>query len=71
MLKSFKLDFNITLNQKLPDIKAGFRKGRGTRDQVANICWIIGRAREFKKKSSASLCYGIGLCWSQQTLENS
>ena len=33
-----------------PDVQAGFRKGRGTRDQVANICWIIEKAREFQKK---------------------
>ena len=33
----------------LPDVQAGFRKGRGTRDQIANICWIIERAREFQK----------------------
>ena len=37
------------MNQELPDVQAGFRKGRGTRDQVANICWIIEKAREFQK----------------------
>ena len=36
-------------NQELPDVQAGFRKGRGTRDQIANICWIIEKAREFQK----------------------
>ena len=41
--------FNLGLNQELPDIKSGFRKGRGTRDQIANICWIIKKAREFQK----------------------
>ena len=35
--------------QELPDVQAGFRKGRGTRDQVANICWITEKAREFQK----------------------
>ena len=35
--------------QELPDVQAGFRKGRGTRDQIANICWIIKKAREFQK----------------------
>ena len=35
--------------QQLPDVQAGFRKGRGTRDQIANICWIIEKAREFQK----------------------
>ena len=43
-------------NQELPDVQAGFRKGRGTRDQIANIHWIIEKAREFQKKHvSASL----------------
>ena len=38
------------MNCELPDVQAGFRKGRGTRDQIANIHWIIEKAREFKKK---------------------
>ena len=37
------------MNCELPDVQAGFRKGRGTRDQIANICWVIGKAREFQK----------------------
>ena len=37
------------MNRELPDVQAGFRKGRGTRDQIANIHWIIGKAREFQK----------------------
>ena len=37
------------MNCKLPDVQAGFRKGRGTRDQIANICWITEKAREFQK----------------------
>ena len=37
------------VNQELPDVQAGFRKGRGTRDQIANIHWIIEKAREFQK----------------------
>ena len=37
------------MNHELPDVQAGFRKGRGTRDQIANICWIIEKAREFHK----------------------
>ena len=40
------------MNRELPDVQAGFRKGRGTRDQVANIRWIIEKAREFQKKKS-------------------
>ena len=37
------------VNRELPDVQAGFRKGRGTRDQIDNICWIIKKAREFQK----------------------
>ena len=37
------------MNCELPDVQAGFRKGRGTRDQIANICWIIEKVREFQK----------------------
>ena len=37
------------MNRELPDVQAGFRKGRGTRDQIGNICWIIEKAREFQK----------------------
>ena len=37
------------MNHELPDVQAGFRKGRGTRDHIANICWIIKKAREFQK----------------------
>ena len=43
------------VNRELSDIQAGFRKGRGTSDQIANICWIIERAREFQK--SIYLCF--------------
>ena len=42
------------MNHELPDVQAGFRKGRGTRDQIGNILWIIGKAREFQKKPSIS-----------------
>ena len=38
------------VNHELPDVQAGFTQGRGTRDQIANICWIINKAREFRKK---------------------
>ena len=43
------------MNCELPDVQAGFRKGRGTIDQVANICWIIEKAREFQKTSISTL----------------
>ena len=42
------------MNHELPYVQAGFRKGRGTRDQIANICWIIEKARELQKKTSTS-----------------
>ena len=48
---TFTLNVNALnyMNCELPDVQAGFRKGRGTRDQIANIHWIIGKAREFQK----------------------
>ena len=49
MLKSLQARLQQYLNRELPDVQAGFRKGRGTRDQIANICWIIEKAREFQK----------------------
>ena len=49
MLKILKARFQQYMNHELPDIQAGFIKGRGTRDQIANICWIIGKTREFQK----------------------
>ena len=50
MLKNLQTRIQQYVNQKLPDVQAGFRKGRGTRDQIANIRWIIKKAREFQKK---------------------
>ena len=47
--KSFKLDFSSMWTNELPDVQAGFWRGRGTRDQIANICWIMEKAREFQK----------------------
>ena len=49
MLKILQAKFQQYLDHELPDVQAGFRKGRGTRDQIANICWIIKEAREFGK----------------------
>ena len=43
------------MNQELPDVQTGFRKGRGTRDQIASICWIIEKARESRKMSISAL----------------
>ena len=50
MLKILQARLQQYLNHELPDVQAGFRKGRGTRDQIANFCWIVEKAREFKKK---------------------
>ena len=49
MFKILQARLQQYVNHKLPDIQAGFRKGRGTRDQIANIHWIIIKAREFQK----------------------
>ena len=49
MLKILQARLQQYVNRELPDIQAGFRKGRGTRDQIANIRWIIEKAREFQK----------------------
>ena len=49
MFKILQARLQQYVNQELPDVKAGFRKGRGTRDQIANICCIIEKAREFQK----------------------
>ena len=49
MLKILQARLQQYMNRELPDVQAGFGKGKGTRDQIANICWIIKRAREFQK----------------------
>ena len=49
MLKILLARLQQYMNHELPDVQAGFRKGRGTRDQIANICWIIEKAREIQK----------------------
>ena len=49
MLKILQARLQQCMNRELPDVQTGFRKGRGTRDQIANIRWIMGKAREFQK----------------------
>ena len=49
MLKILQARLQQYVNHEIPDVQAGFRKGRGTRDQTVNICWIIEKAREFQK----------------------
>ena len=49
MLKILHARFQQCVNCELPDVQAGFRQSRGTKDQIANLCWIIEKAREFQK----------------------
>ena len=49
MLKILQARLQQYVNRELPDLQAGFRKGRGTRNQIANICWIMEKARQFQK----------------------
>ena len=55
MLKILQARFQQSINRELPDVQTGFRKGRGTRDQIANIHWIIEKSREFHK--NIYLCF--------------
>ena len=70
MLKIFQARLQQYMNHELPDVQVEFRKGRGTRDQIANICWIIEKAN-FRKTSTSALLTMPKLCRSQQTVENS
>ena len=73
MLKILQARFQQYMNCELPDVEAGFRKGRGTRDQIANICWIIEKARQLQK----IICfffidYTKSFVWiTKKTVENS
>ena len=73
MLKILQVRLQQYMNHELSDVQAGFRKGRGTRDQIANILWIIEKARGFQKISASVLLtmQSLWLCGSQQTMENS
>ena len=72
MLDILQVMLQQYVNCEIPDVQAGFRKGRGTRDKIANIGCIIEKAREFQKKSSSALLtMPKPLCGSQQTVENS
>ena len=70
ILKILQARLQQYVNHEIPDVQTGFRKGRGTRDQIANNCWIIEKAREFQKKH---LLYWLcqNLCVYHNTLENS
>ena len=73
MLKILQARLQQYVNHELPDVQAGFRKGRGTRDQVAIILWIIEKAGLPEKHRLLLywLCQSLWLCASQQTVENS
>ena len=71
MLKILQARLQQYMNHELPDVQAVFRKGRGTRDQIANICWIMEKAREFQKNiyfcfidyAKAFDCVDYNLLW--------
>ena len=72
MLKILQARLQQYVDRELPDVQAGFRKGRGTKDQIANICWIIEAAREFQE--NIDFCFidyaKVFDCGSQQTVVN-
>ena len=70
MLKILQARLQLYKNRELPDVQGGFRKGRGTRDQIVNICWIIEKAKDFRK--NIYFCFtdytkAFDLCGSQYT----
>ena len=73
MLKILQARLQQYMNHEFPDVQAGFRKSRGTRDQIANICWIIEKARKFQK--NIYFCFidynKLFDCVDQNKLENS
>ena len=73
MLKILQAGLQQHVNWELPDVQAGFRKGRGTRDQIANIHWITERQESYRKISTSALLIhqSLWLCGSQQTVKNS
>ena len=73
MLKILQTRLQQYMNREFPDIQSGFRKGRGTRDQISSIHWIIKKVRECRKTSTSALLImpKPWLCRSQQTVENS
>ena len=72
MLKILQARLQQYVNHELPDVQAGFRKGKGTRDQIANIHWIIEKAREFQKKKIYFCFIDFTIAFdSQLTVENS
>ena len=70
MLKILQASLQQYVNHKLTDVQSGFKKGRGTRDQIANICWIIEKAREFQK-NICFIDYINAFDWITTNCENS
>ena len=72
MLKILQARLQQYMNWELPDVQTGFKKGRGTRDQIANVHWTVDKAREFQKNIYFFFINytSLWLCRSQQTLEN-
>ena len=71
MLKILQVRLQPYVNHELSDVQAGFRKGRDTRDQIANICWIIKKSREFQKNIYFSFIYVKAFdCVHHNKLEN-
>ena len=74
MLKILQARLQQLPNNEIQDVQVGFRKGRGTRDQIANVHWIIKKAREFQKKYLPLLywlCHSLWLCGIQRSVEKS
>ena len=74
MFKILQAKLQQYVNCELLDVEAGFRKDRGARDKIANICWIIKKQNSSRKKHLLQLywlCQSLWLCGSQQTVENS
>ena len=72
MLKILQAKLQQFVNPELPDVQGGFSKGRETRDQIANICWIIEKAWEVQKIIYfCFIDYAKAFDWSQQTMDNS
>ena len=73
MLRILQARLQPYMNQELPDVQAGFRKGKGTRDQISNIHWIIEKARTSRRTSTSSLLTMLKplTVWITQAVENS
>ena len=70
-LKILQARLEQFMNRELPDVQTGFRKGRRMKDQIANIHWIIEKAREFQKNIFCFIYYPKDFVWIQQTVEYS